>query len=618
MKKLTLLVFYRDKENITQQLEKLGAVHIELKEEIENDTTLHLENKKQAFQKAIEILASQKNGNTHKQLTSGNTDRGTPAAKKFGKDPVHIKENIIALRKETEHLKNQGEQLLKEQKLLAPWGDFNIQNIQKLKKHGIETLFFSAPQKSFKDYDFKNLTYAVINRTDNMVYFVIFSKNVELPEIPFERVKLPEKALKETQKEISNNQEKVAKKETTLGDLYVYEELLKEAMTKTAFEKLREQVNLSYKDYAQGKILQLNGWFPQTVESEIRNFLETQKLAFSIQKPEHGDKVPILLKNKSYPKLFEPITRLFQLPHYHEMDLTPFIAVFYPIFFAYCLGDSGYGFILLLASIISWFTLFKNAKNFAILGIVLGALTMLMGTIKSGSFFGLSLLENQDIPFFNFLSQYVFIPDDQSFVFNAFNVAIMIGLFQILFAVIISAIKNWYYHSIIHTLQPIGKFLIIVGAVVYFLGGMQQSEFFIPWIGAAKIMLWSGIIIIVFFHDMSIPLFKRSTGSLLPLFFIFTNLLGDTLSYVRLFALGVSSSVLGLVVNQIGIGMMGGVVGTIVAVIFLIFGHTLNFLLAALGASVHPLRLTFVEFYNNAKFEGGGEDFQAFKKPETI
>jgi V/A-type H+-transporting ATPase subunit I len=99
------------------------------------------------------------------------------------------------------------------------------------------------------------------------------------------------------------------------------------------------------------------------------------------------------------------------------------------------------------------------------------------------------------------------------------------------------------------------------------------------------------------------------------LFFIFTGVLGDVLSYVRLFALGVASSVLGLVVNQIGMQIMGNEWwGIIIGIVFLIFGHTLNFCIAVLGSFVHPLRLTFVEFYNNAQFKGGGEIYKPLKK----
>lgn len=103
----------------------------------------------------------------------------------------------------------------------------------------------------------------------------------------------------------------------------------------------------------------------------------------------------------------------------------------------------------------------------------------------------------------------------------------------------------------------------------------------------------------------------------MPLFLILTGILGDILSYVRLFALGLASSVLGSVVNQIGEQIMsGGTLSLIIGLLFLLFGHTLNFGIAALGSFVHPLRLTFVEFYGNANFSGKGISYKPFKKTD--
>ena len=95
-----------------------------------------------------------------------------------------------------------------------------------------------------------------------------------------------------------------------------------------------------------------------------------------------------------------------------------------------------------------------------------------------------------------------------------------------------------------------------------------------------------------------------------------TGLLGDVLSYVRLFALGISGAVLGLVFNDLAMKMSPDipVVGFLVSAIILLFGHGMNIFMAGLGSFVHPLRLTFVEFYKNAGFEGGGKKYNPFRK----
>jgi V/A-type H+-transporting ATPase subunit I len=98
--------------------------------------------------------------------------------------------------------------------------------------------------------------------------------------------------------------------------------------------------------------------------------------------------------------------------------------------------------------------------------------------------------------------------------------------------------------------------------------------------------------------------------------------MADGLSYLRLFALGLAGGLLGAAFNQIAFMFIITKEGTlnyaspliICTILILIIGHTLNFILAALGSFVHPLRLTFVEFYNNVVFKGGGQAFRPFSK----
>jgi V/A-type H+-transporting ATPase subunit I len=95
-----------------------------------------------------------------------------------------------------------------------------------------------------------------------------------------------------------------------------------------------------------------------------------------------------------------------------------------------------------------------------------------------------------------------------------------------------------------------------------------------------------------------------------------TGLLGDLLSYLRLFALGVSSAILGMVFNSMAMNMKPDhiIFGPLVMILILIFGHSITLFMSALGAFVHPIRLTFVEFYKNAGFTGGGKRYEPFRK----
>jgi Archaeal/vacuolar-type H+-ATPase subunit I len=191
----------------------------------------------------------------------------------------------------------------------------------------------------------------------------------------------------------------------------------------------------------------------------------------------------------------------------------------------------------------------------------------------------------------------------------------MIGVLQIITGNLISIYNHGKYKGWQHMLFPTGKLLIISSLIWIFLADMQKLEALQAGGILRQGMLYTGLALVIFFHQLGVPVYKRAVNAFMPLFFIFTGILGDILSYVRLFALGLASSILGLVVNQIGGQIMeGGILSLVLGIVFLIFGHSLNLAIAALGSFVHPLRLTFVEFYSNVGFTGKGIEYKPFSK----
>lgn len=89
------------------------------------------------------------------------------------------------------------------------------------------------------------------------------------------------------------------------------------------------------------KVIALEGWIPAEKEEEMKKFLETKDTYFEFSRPTPEDDVPVLLRNNAYTRLFEPITRMFALPNYNELDPTPFLAPFFMLFFGLCMGDGG-------------------------------------------------------------------------------------------------------------------------------------------------------------------------------------------------------------------------------------------------------------------------------------
>ena len=122
---------------------------------------------------------------------------------------------------------------------------------------------------------------------------------------------------------------------------------------------------------------------------------------------------------------------------------------------------------------------------------------------------------------------------------------------------------------------------------------------------------------IVFLNSPGKNVFVNFGSALWGTYNMATGLLGDTLSYIRLFALGLTGSILGGVFNTLAFDLtasLPAVVRFIAVLLILLFGHAINFGLCMIGAFVHPMRLTFVEFYKNANFEGGGKKYAPFRR----
>jgi V/A-type H+/Na+-transporting ATPase subunit I len=598
MKKVQLILHHVEKEKFLDALQEKGILHLEIDDQRPPTDLDTLVAKRDNLMKAKSLIPVVTEVNTPEEVNDQNA--------------YEIADKIQEIATEIDQNTNRLELLEKSILSYVPWGKFEGTYVQKLQDAGIDVRFYVATKKAFHAHNFAEIPVALISEHHGMVYFVAFERDDVV--LPFEKIQLPDQSLAELEQEKESLKAKNFKAQAKLSEFHVAVPSLDKEITLLNDHITYQQASASFRT-EENIIYHIQGWIPEKNQDDIIQFLDTNKIAYILTDPRFTDDVPVILKNKKYPAIFEPITKIFELPHYREMDPTPVIAVFYPIFFAYCLGDSGYGFIIVLLFGAGYFTFLKNYKVIASLGMILGLFTMVIGILKSGTILGIPITTQRDIPFFDFFSRFVIIPETGDSPFNAFNVALILGLVQINVGVIASILRAWIYESFEASLSSIGKLFIIISIVVLFLGGAQEMEIFAPYLTIAKYGLGAGILLVLLFNNIRLPFLERIGSGVLPLYFIFTGLLGDTLSYIRLFALGISSGILGLVINNIGHQIMGsGFIGIIVGVIFLILGHGLNLFISGLGSFVHPLRLTFVEFYNNAGFKGGGIPYKPFKK----
>jgi V/A-type H+-transporting ATPase subunit I len=386
----------------------------------------------------------------------------------------------------------------------------------------------------------------------------------------------------------------------------LYEERIR-LQNALSFDRIATSTESSIDD----RVRIVQGFIPEEKEADFVAFLDEHPICYQVLDIEENEDVPVLLKNNSFAKLFEPITKIFSLPSYNEMDLTPFLAPFFMLFVGFCAGDAGYGLLLLLVPI---FVKRKVSAEFRpILSLVqwLGLATIFFG-ILSGGFFGIELAKVSALSKFKdyFLNQD-----------NMMILAIALGGVHIVFAKILQIVNITRRQGFKFAVEKIGWLVLLLSILIAF--GLPPALFDVVSF-RNHTLIYSFIFVLcggtIFFYNSPgmNPAMQFGLGFWNAYNFA-TGLLADLLSYIRLFALGLAGAVLGMVFNMLAFEMSPDipVIGWIVTLLILAFGHSLNFALMMLGAFVHPLRLTFVEFYKNVGFEGGGREYKPFKKIEN-
>ena len=190
-----------------------------------------------------------------------------------------------------------------------------------------------------------------------------------------------------------------------------------------------------------------------------------------------------------------------------------------------------------------------------------------------------------------------------------------VGFVQTMFGMGIKAANKAIQFGFVHALSTIGWLVFILSGAILF--GLNYYHAITPsQFKTTMIIIGSVTGFFIFFLNSpgKNPFLNFGLG-IWDSYNMASGLLGDLLSYVRLFALGISSAVLGNVFNQLAFSLSPDIIvlKQLFIILILLFGHGLNLFMSALGSFVHPLRLTFVEFYKNAGFAGGGKKYNPFR-----
>lgn len=526
-------------------------------------------------------------------------------AKDFQKPAVpgsEIVSKVLEFRDRKDALIQHDSILNKAIKSLKPWGDFSIETIKKLEENNIKIQLFIASEKKFDEQWREKYDITVINTVSPFVYFAVVNTTGENIDLDAEEIKIPEESISQLEDKKLDHFIQITEIEQELNfialnyleDVQNYSLQLEE---KVDYQKVLKNTENAVED----NLRIIEAYLPKNETAELEEYLKQQSIVYFTERPKQEDKIPIKQKNNRFARLYEPIGKLFSLPAYQEMDLTPFFAPFFMMFFGFCLGDVGYGIVILLATTLYKIKAKPEIKPILSLAQYLGIGTIIFG-ILTGTFFGINLINVEILGKFRNIML-----DSQ----KIFYLALAIGLFQILFGLVIKAINSIRMFGWQYALPSIGWFILIL--CILDLALLKLATV------VTGYLVYVALALIVFWSDPQAGILGRIGKGIWDLYGI-TGIFGDVLSYIRLFALGISSAILGFVINTIALQILGSapIIGPIMFVVFLIIGHAANLMISSLGAFVHPMRLTFVEFYKNAGFIGGGKEYKPFKNKLLI
>lgn len=490
---------------------------------------------------------------------------------------------------------------------VAVWGDFDPDQIYRLQDAGIRLRFFETTNKAYKPEWEEQYPIEVVHRDANTVHFVVAEKAEEPLVIDIQALEIapPVNSYVQKESEINRLEAEIEEHRGRVARAALHRQEIIETAEQMSQNIDYEYVKKAGDEGAEGTLKILEGWSPNEDRAAIEEFAASQDVIFTVEDGRMEHNPPIKLKNNFFSRVYEPIGKLYLLPRYDELDMTPFFAPFFMLFFGMCFGDAGYGLLLIVAILVLWKKIPAKFRDFAWLGIFLNLGAVVFGTL-TGNVFGIEIFKLQAL-----------VPYKEFFLDSntVFYLSVVIGAIQVLFAQILrifNRIKRG--GSFIYGVSSIGWVLLFISSIVAFTGVAD------PIYSSSSVAYYitlgvSGFLILFFGKPGKNPFVNFGAG-LYNCYEMATGVAGDLISYVRLFAIGVAGTVIAQVFNELSIGMSGDipVLSIIIMIIILVIGHGLNMFISILGAFVHPVRLTFVEFYKNAEFEGGGREFKPFKR----
>ncbi|HPX14844.1 MAG TPA: V-type ATPase 116kDa subunit family protein [Treponemataceae bacterium] len=611
MKKVTLVVLDREREDALKALRKTGVLHIE-KQEAQSETLEKLTSTLADAEQALAVLGEYAGKNTGKSSShSGDTNNAS-----------EIVEQVLQLREERKEAYEIMARTGRELDRFALWGDIDPTDFDYFAEKGI---YFFPFEMSVDDYTAipESVRSIIVNRDKKNIRCLIWGEDdllhAGMPPGAREIV-LPEKSTVELRSDFETAQARIPKIDAELTTLAASIPVVAAYIDALRYEKEFETVRAGMEAVAvtengnhPADLAALCGYLPTEKAPAISKAAAKNGWACLITDPDDEDAVPTELKNNRFVNLIKPLMDfLGTVPGYREVDISLWFLLFFGIFFAMIFGDAGYG--AILAGISLWGIFSARGKGTTpppalSMMVYLALMTMAWGTITC-TWFGIPVEHLPD--FFKTIALPAFSNENPTAPDNIKVFCFTLGLVQISVAHLIGIVRN---RTSLKALGELGSLMMTVGMYFVVLNLVVSAEKY-PLSDIILGSIGAGFLLNFIFINFEGAIGKgilESLKNIITMCLGVVNMFGDIMSYIRLWAVGLAGAAISATVNEMAGPFLGGFI-IFAGVLLLVFGHGLNYVMNALSVIVHGVRLNTLEFSNHLGLTWSGFKYEPFSE----
>lgn len=586
MKKLNVVCLKTDRSDAMEELANLGSIHVDHVQTPASETLDALHHERDLAERALLMLKARPH---HAKIVEPKEQH----------EIATVVDQVLSIRDDVAKAKEKEAALGRAEAQLEPWGSFEPTLIKKLRENGWRTILGTALEDKMPELP-EDGHLQVISRQENRIFFAAIVP--EDAELSVSEIPLPEITdMKQIRQEEAEFMEQLEQSEKKLDELAPFTDAVEEAYEeldrRVAFIEAQEGMG------HEGALCYLSGYIPVKNLETLEASAKQHGWALLTSDPDEDDlKVPTLL---SIPKAFKIAKPIFDfigiLPGYFEADVSISVLVFLTIFFGMIVGDAGYGIIFLVLGLFGKMKVAeenKKAKVSLNLFLIFSIITVAWGWMN-GNFFA---IPQEKLP--SFMQGVDWLTNMEEKDRHIQWLCFLIG------AIHLSMARIWQAAIKINSKGAAGEigwallvwanFFMAVELIVY-KNSFPVYGWWLYGIGAALVILFG-----VNWKDV---------GDILNMPFGFIGSFVDVLSYIRLFAVGLSSYFIADSFNNMG-GMVMDIHSALIpfAILVIAFGHILNIALAVMGVLVHGIRLNTLEFSNHMGLTWSGHEYKPLTK----